>query len=190
MKIPTWISTMTEEVSKKNNIETPIIAVRRIQRSYSGLQSSEGGKKKITIRYSSLTPMWQKKMVLLHELAHCIAPDKAHHSDKFWEIAIGLYKEYKLPIRKVLKKETGYRKQAEKTFRTINGMKPKKIKRRKVALEKESQFDRLSREVLGISYFPFKKCYVVVVQREPIRGIRITVGLYNKLVKKGTYPII
>lgn len=190
MKIPTWIETMTEEVSKKNNIETPILVVRRIQRSYSGLQTSEGDKKKIIIRYSSTTPMWQKKMVVLHELAHCIAPDKAHHSDKFWEIAINLYTEYKLPIRKVLKNEKNYRKTAGTTFAKIKGYKVPKRKKKIMDTVAQMRKRIYMGSIIGIKDTPRGAWAVTEVNDKSWRGYHISKKLYKTLEKKKMFPIV
>lgn len=190
MKTPIWLETIVDNVSKDNNIETPIIVVRRITRSYSGLQTTEGDKKKIIIRYSSTTPMWQKKMVLLHELAHCIAPNKAHHSDKFWEIAIGLYTQYKLPIRKVLKNEKNYRKTAGTTFAKIKGHKVPKRKKKIMDTVAQMRKRVFMSSIIGIKDTMRGAWIVTELNDKSWRGYHISKKLYKILENKKMFPIV
>jgi len=46
-----------------------------------------------------------QKLVLLHELAHWLRPRRQGHDAEFWRIAWQLYRQYKLPVKKVLKRE-------------------------------------------------------------------------------------
>ena len=52
------------------------------------------------------------KLVLLHEIAHQLTPDRESHGSTFWGIAWELYRHFKLPIRYCLKRERNYRKGA------------------------------------------------------------------------------
>jgi hypothetical protein len=47
-----------------------------------------------------------QKLVLLHELAHWVLPDKEHHGDAFWRLAFELYRVNKLPIRVCINRES------------------------------------------------------------------------------------
>lgn len=60
------------------------------------------------------------KLVILHELAHWVLPDKGGHeghTPKFWDIAWMLYREFKLPVRYCLTREQNYRKGAVVAYR-------------------------------------------------------------------------
>lgn len=194
MKVADWIIELVEEVSKKNNIETPIIEARRIERSYSGLQTTEGDRKKIIIRYSKNSPKWEKKLIVLHELAHCMMPMMERHSDNFWEKAFELYKEYKLPIRKVMQNERYYRSNSENGYRKVQGLKPKKIKRNKIRIDSISRLERTTRwgdRIIGIKDTLFKGTWVVTrVEDKRWWGYKITKSLYKKLAEKKVYPLI
>lgn len=193
MKVSNWIIELVEEVAKKNNIEAPIIEVRRIERSYSGLQTQEGGKKKIVIRYSKTTPKWQKKLIVLHELTHCMMSGTEHHSGNFWKKAFELYKEYKLPIRKVMQNEKNYRKGSENGYREVQGLKPKKVKRNKIKIDSEARLRNKLRwnTIIGIKNTLFKGAWVVTrVEGDRWWGYKITQSLYKKLVEKKVYPVI
>jgi anaerobic selenocysteine-containing dehydrogenase len=60
-----------------------------------------------------------QKLVLLHELAHHLAPRKDHHSLKFWKIAMRLYKRYGVNPEEALRRESGYRKKAVTAFEQV-----------------------------------------------------------------------
>ena len=58
-----------------------------------------------------------RKMVLLHELAHWILPITEHHSEKFWDIAWDLYRRFKIPINHAKHREFKYKKTAIVSYR-------------------------------------------------------------------------
>ena len=63
-----------------------------------------------------------QKLVVLHELAHLIAPPGERHGALFWDIAWRLYRWAKLPIRATLATEGNYRKGAIAAYsRSRNG---------------------------------------------------------------------
>lgn len=47
------------------------------------------------------------KLVLLHEIAHWVLPDKEHHGDNFWRLAFDLYRTNGLPVRVCINRESG-----------------------------------------------------------------------------------
>ena len=58
-----------------------------------------------------------QKFVLLHEIAHTLTPENAHHSDRFWDIAWALYRWAKLPIRYCVNREKTYKIGAMVSYR-------------------------------------------------------------------------
>lgn len=89
--------------------------VWRKHRGKAGLRSSSGlysgSLNRITIRAGSSRE--DQKLVLLHELAHHLAPAKAHHGAAFWRIAWSLYKRYRMTAF-ALARELPYRVAASK----------------------------------------------------------------------------
>src|SRR6266540_652846 len=55
-----------------------------------------------------------QRLVLLHELAHWLAPTGEHHSESFWERAWALYRLYGVDLAYARKREGDYRKLALK----------------------------------------------------------------------------
>mgnify|MGYP001575746520 CR=1 FL=1 len=75
----------------------------------------------ISIRYG--TDRRDCKLVLLHELAHWALPlgSETHegHTDRFWDLAFDLYREFGLPLRVCLKRERNYRKGSIRAYRKL-----------------------------------------------------------------------
>lgn len=69
--------------------------------------------------------LFGQKLVLLHELAHLIAGQKANHSPEFYRIAFTLYRQYGLPINECKKAEYRYKpRNAKKGWRLSVGRVP------------------------------------------------------------------
>lgn len=133
MKIPEWVIKLTKRVCKEYKISEPEITWRRSRRRKRGVMEIDGEKiqtfKPKKTYSSGMTHVEEnrisitagksrkdQKLVLLHELAHLIAPKKEHHGEKFWEIAWVLYRRYKVPINYAKKREYLYRKLSRKVF--------------------------------------------------------------------------
>jgi len=60
---------------------------------------------------------WQHRYVVLHEIAHLIAPSGSHHNEEFYRIAFSLYRRY-LPeqLDEIAKREGLYRKASLKVY--------------------------------------------------------------------------
>lgn len=191
MKTPSWIDTIVNDVTGQVGIKKPKVVVRKIQRGYSGFALGTG--EQITIRYSSTTPMWQKKMVVLHELAHCIVGGKEHHSVKFWDIAFTLYKEYKLPIRKCRASETNYKRTAEDGYRLALNLKPRTVKRKRRILDTVAQMNKrvFTHSIIGIKDTPRGAWAVTqIIDEHKWRGYKISKKLYKTLAQRKLYDII
>ena len=63
------------------------------------------------------------KLVLLHELAHWGLPlgsnDHEGHTDRFWDLAFDLYREFGLPLRVCLNRERSYYKGSIKAYKKL-----------------------------------------------------------------------
>jgi hypothetical protein len=69
------------------------------------------------------------KMVLLHEVAHMIAGNSEHHSEKFWEVAFRLYKEIGISLSYAISREKDYKMTALVGYHKALGKTDEQIKR-------------------------------------------------------------
>jgi hypothetical protein len=189
MKIPNWTITLASQVCTDYSIDLPILEVKRKQFGYSGTQSWDGEKQKVTIRYSRSTPMWEKKLVLLHELAHCMMDKGEHHSEAFWDRAFELYKRYGLPLRKCRENERGYKRTAEHSYRKLQGLKPKPRRKSRV-INRITSVPTYA--IIGLHIDQKGKHWAVtsragggVLMRW--KGYKVSESVYNKLKARGYY---
>ena len=146
MKIPNWAQNLTLEAilylqAKGYKAELPDINWRHGSASYSSGHATNKEKITITAGKNRL----DQKLVLLHEIAHTATDNEIKywnierakkagwhfekepiepiiikqvcHTDKFWDTAWDLYRQFGLPIRYCLNREKGYRKGAVTAYR-------------------------------------------------------------------------
>lgn len=138
MNIPIWADDLINEVCKEYRIERPQVNWRRSHKKKGGVIITQSGEriqsfrprnmqssgvmhfnKQTGLKRISITAGQDRKdqkLVLIHELAHCIAPQKEHHGRKFWEIAWQLYKQFKVPINYAKSREYEYRALAKQVL--------------------------------------------------------------------------
>lgn len=134
MKIPNWANDLILEVCLEYHIPPPQINWRRSHRIKKVFYTDSNGNnipifkskryfssgvsytKENKISITAGSERKDQKLVLLHELAHLIAPEKEHHGKIFWEIAWKLYRQYKVPINYAKQREYSYRKLAKKVL--------------------------------------------------------------------------
>lgn len=200
MNIPNWASELAIKVCKENGSEaSPTITWRRHNSSSSSGTAYYDRAKGIVVRAGKRAPRWEQKLVLLHEIAHWLRPNKESHSPEFWELAFRLYKENKVPIRKAMGREKGYRREAENGYRKALGLKVKKFSNKRKEI---SRIDKLPKyNVIGIRKDWKGKSWAVSWKGTPgyfkngrpadnmWRGYKISDGLYVRLLKMG-YEIV
>jgi hypothetical protein len=54
---------------------------------------------RIHIKARERSTRLEQKLVVLHELAHCIASIEAMHNQKFWEVCWRLYRRHGIPVK-------------------------------------------------------------------------------------------
>lgn len=125
--MPQWAQDLVDLVCKDYDILTPQITWKDslhkgIKTGYSHGRSwkySEGTKKNGD-KYPSESRILiavgideqHQRLVLLHELAHQIAPEGEHHGEVFWKCAYGLYRRYGINLRYAYDNEKTYRDMA------------------------------------------------------------------------------
>lgn len=201
MNIPNWVSDLVIKVLEEHNCnDIPNLTWRRYN-SYSSSGTAYYDKEKgIVIRAGKKAKRWEQKLVLLHELAHWLRPNKEPHSPDFWKLAFQLYKENKIPIRKALDREKSYKKGAENGYRIVRGLKPKKVSHKRKEI---SRLDKLPKyNVIGIRKDENNRAWAVTYIGTPgyfdrwgrsttgrWRGYKISDELYKKLLKQG-YKVV
>jgi hypothetical protein len=108
MKVPNWAQDLTLKTllyleSKGYQIEIPDIKWRHCPHNY--------GTSGICYQHNHITisagkNRKEQRLVLLHEIAHWVLPDKEHHGDKFWTLAFELYKWQGLSMRYCVNRES------------------------------------------------------------------------------------
>lgn len=116
--MPQWAQELTLQALIDNRCDE-IPTIRWTSRSDAGYRGTTYYNRRIGIwlRVGRKCERWEQKLVLLHELAHWMLPRGMKHSDRYWAFAFKLFRDYGLPIRKVLQQERRYRKGA------VNGYK-------------------------------------------------------------------
>jgi len=132
-KIPKWVNELVVAVYEETNYPLPQITWRRYRAKKYPPENFDGemitphkpkpfystGRAYPTRNRIVVTTgksRKDQKLVLLHELAHLLAPKKEHHGEKFWQIAWKLYRKYKVPINYAKKREYSYIKMSRKVF--------------------------------------------------------------------------
>lgn len=106
---PPWAADIVRDVCAKAGIPEPRVNWRKAsqqgQREWShGTAYAHQGR--IDIGYGG--DRLDQKLVLLHELAHLIAPKDDSHTKLFWNIAYDLYERYGLADYASVEREVGY----------------------------------------------------------------------------------
>jgi predicted metal-dependent hydrolase len=122
MNTPKWaqdlaINALVYLESKGHNIEVPPIRWRR-SKYY---KSSSG----VCYQHHHITITAGKdrrdaKLVLLHELAHWVLPDREHHGNMFWRTVFDLYHWAKLPPRVCLNREASINRRSKKRLTKLS----------------------------------------------------------------------
>jgi hypothetical protein len=106
---PQWVADIVRDVCAAAGVPEPTISWRKSKARYD-LEWS-GGDSNSTRRHINIwygrDPVDQK-LVVLHELAHQLAPANDSHSKAFWEIAYDLYERYGLARYASERREIGY----------------------------------------------------------------------------------
>jgi hypothetical protein len=114
-------------------VGAPPMAPYLIWRARKGIHSSGHCRKRhepfamygstIVVSAGDAAPRWEHFYVLLHELAHAIAPNDSHHDATFWRIAWELIYEWKdelgIPIREAAVMAERYRKGSRTALRDV-----------------------------------------------------------------------
>lgn len=120
---PAWAVRLAAQVCERAGVAPPVIRWTR-SRAKVNVTSSSGTY--YTTREAGLRGVFEpliviragrsrqdQKLVLLHELAHHLAPAGAHHGEAFWQVAFGLYKRHRMSAF-ALARELPYRAAASK----------------------------------------------------------------------------
>lgn len=120
---PAWAVRLAAQVCERAGAKPPVIRWTK-HRGKTGLRSSSGTY--YTSKEAGLRGVFEplivvragasredQKLVLLHELAHHLAPLGAHHGETFWRIAWGLYRRHRMTAF-ALARELPYRTAASK----------------------------------------------------------------------------
>ena len=135
--MPNWVSHLIIQVCAEYHHDLPIVNWRRSHKRHCGYITTSGGEriktfrnrpkfssgvsytKKNRIAITAGTSKKDQKLVLLHELAHLLAPEKEHHGAEFWKIAWKLYQQYGVPLPYARKREFKYRKMAKSVYQQL-----------------------------------------------------------------------
>lgn len=193
MRIPNWAQNLTLKVLQDKNCNDIPTLVWRRHNAYSSSGICYNDRVKgITVRAGKHAPRWEQKLVLLHEVAHWLRPNKENHTPEFWKLAFQLYKENKIPIRKAIGREKDYRKGAEDGYREVQNLKPRKTKRKSRQINSYHKlFDRKHLMIIGVKmqFIPREQAWAVIrftdEERKRWRGYKITQTLYKELLREG-----
>lgn len=110
MAAPAWASALVERVLTDHGIAPVDLTWRRSRDSF--YTSGSARRDRIVITAGHHRP--DALIVLLHELAHVLAPEDEHHGPEFWRIAWDLFDRYapNVPRRYILDREGSYRRGA------------------------------------------------------------------------------
>jgi len=187
MNIPNWVTEITGKIIKdEGSFDIPKLSIRRRrnQDSSSGTCYYDRAKG-IALNFGTKAPRWERKLVLIHELAHWLRPRQEGHSPEFWKLAFRLYKANGVPIRKALSREKNYKKEAVNGYRALTGKAP--IKRKKRMINNIGVLLRKRYSYEGIAIDQRGNYWAVTRMTGPRRwrGFRITQGLWDRLYCKG-----
>lgn len=113
--VPAWASKIVRDVALAYEIPTPIVTWTTMRRrnQFGMPYESSAGKTCRTlparIKITAGSDLQDQKHVLLHELAHAIAP-KAKHGPEFHDWLFVLARRYGIPDKYVIHREGGYHK--------------------------------------------------------------------------------
>lgn len=109
-KLPAWAEDLAAEVTAKYGGDKPPIAINW-RRSRDNAKST-GRARFDRIVVTAGSERRDQRLVLLHELAHWIVGPECWHDATFWDMAWKLYREYNVPSRYALDRESRYRAEA------------------------------------------------------------------------------
>lgn len=140
MAAPSWAIKMVKVVARHSRRRAPVLGWRTHRRFLSSGSYTHSHVEKVGhdvyytecdgyIYISAGRDYLSTKITLLHELAHWLVSDKsARHDDVFWEMAWKLYRQFRLPVSRVLLDEGRYKQGAVTAYwksRNPSGRKPK-----------------------------------------------------------------
>lgn len=134
-QIPTWANRLIKQVCKDYRRKLPVVQWYDCSntRNHSSGRTWHWRGRAVSRSSGYVWRHWNKihisagadeqdqKLVLLHELAHHIMNktrkgSKAHHSQKFWELAFELYDQYGIDLEYAYDRERHYRVKATTAY--------------------------------------------------------------------------
>tara|TARA_R110000824_G_scaffold349982_2_gene536889 strand:+ start:2202 stop:2993 length:792 start_codon:yes stop_codon:yes gene_type:complete len=116
---PTWAKTLVRKVCREEGLAQPRMTwrgggkKRGRKRDVTGWATLDrdlaipgwGVPLRIHIKARERSTRLEQKLVVLHELAHCIASIEAMHNQKFWEVCWRLYRRHGIPVKYAIDRE-------------------------------------------------------------------------------------
>jgi hypothetical protein len=142
MTIPKWADETINQICSEYQITRPDVNWRRSHRKNGEIIITQSGERIQSFRPKNMQSSGvmhtsratglkriaitagqdrrDQKLVLLHEMAHVLAPEKEHHGEEFWKIAWKLYRQFKVPINYAKSREYEYRKLSKVVYKQLN----------------------------------------------------------------------
>jgi hypothetical protein len=117
MTAPAWATSLVARICEDRGVTPPPLTWRR-SRVHTGTSGRWFATGRITI--DAGTDRADQRIVLIHEVAHHLAPNH-HHDGTFWGVAWELFRAYRgnVTMKRVLAREAGYKATAGRVARAM-----------------------------------------------------------------------